>query len=124
MTGVNTVRVGDTSQIDYGQKSNESFPESHQSDFCPSILNSTVLTISLAAFSLFGSYQTVGIDTMRAEIIDKDSTITVPVYDQIIGKPISRVEALKLAKQILERAEQRRIESAEKEAEIGLQFQD
>ena len=40
-----------------------------------------------------------------------------------IGRPISRKEAMRIARQVLEKAERERIELAEREAERGLDWE-
>ncbi len=49
------------------------------------------------------------------------STISL-AFDGVIGRPISRTEALQIARQIIENAEQERIQLAEWEAERGIQW--
>ena len=44
--------------------------------------------------------------------------------EDVIGRPISRVEALRIVRQILEQAERERIEMAEFEAARGIQWED
>ena len=51
------------------------------------------------------------------------STITL-VFDGVIGRPISRPEALQIARQIIESAEQERIQLAEWEAKRGIQWEE
>lgn len=54
----------------------------------------------------------------------RDSVVTVPVYQEIIGRFISRSEALRVANQILAQAEQERLAIAEFEAARGLHWED
>ena len=51
------------------------------------------------------------------------STISL-AFDGVIGRPISRTEALRIARQIIECAEQERIQLAEWEAERGIQWEE
>jgi hypothetical protein len=48
----------------------------------------------------------------------------VPTRDAKIGKPISRAEALQIARQVLENAERERLEFAEWEAQRGLGWEE
>jgi len=45
-------------------------------------------------------------------------------FEEAIGRPITRVQALSIARQILEQAERERIEMAEFEAARGIQWED
>lgn len=54
--------------------------------------------------------------------LDASTAVRFPGY--VIGKPISRMEALRIARQILERAERERIELAEWEAKRGIQWEE
>ena len=51
------------------------------------------------------------------------STISL-AFDGVIGRPISRTEALRIARQIIKCAEQERIQLAEWEAERGIQWEE
>ena len=51
------------------------------------------------------------------------STIAL-AFDGVIGRPISRTEALRIARQIIKCAEQERIQLAEWEAERGIQWEE
>lgn len=51
------------------------------------------------------------------------STISL-LLDGVIGRPISRTEALQIARQIIESAEQERIQLAEWEAKRGIQWEE
>lgn len=51
------------------------------------------------------------------------STI-VSFLDGVIGRPISRTEALQIARQVIESAEQERIQLAEWEAKRGIQWEE
>ena len=53
-----------------------------------------------------------------------DSSTATWVIEGIIGRPISRAEALWISRQVLERAERERIELAEWEAMRGLQWEE
>ena len=52
---------------------------------------------------------------------DASSTVTSMLED-VIGRPISRLEALNIAARILEEAERQRLEIAEREAAHGIQW--
>jgi hypothetical protein len=54
----------------------------------------------------------------------RDSVITVSVYQEIIGRYISRSDALRISSQILEQAEAERLAIAEFEATRGLHWED
>jgi hypothetical protein len=46
------------------------------------------------------------------------------LFEGVVGRPISRAEALRIASQILERAERERLELAEWEAKRGIQWEE
>lgn len=54
----------------------------------------------------------------------RDAVVTVSVYQEVLGRFISRAEALRIARQILEQAEQERLSIAEWEAARGIQWGD
>jgi hypothetical protein len=54
----------------------------------------------------------------------RDNVVTVPVYQEVIGRFITRSEALRVADQILAQAEQERLAIAEFEAARGLRWED
>ena len=54
----------------------------------------------------------------------RDAVVTISVYKEIIGRVVSRSEALQLTRQILIDAEQERLEIAEFEAVRGLQWEE
>ena len=54
----------------------------------------------------------------------RDSSTVTWVLQSVIGRPISRVEALRIAESILERAERERMELAEWEAKRGIQWEE
>ncbi len=53
-----------------------------------------------------------------------DASTIALVLDGVIGRPISRTEALQIARQIIESAEQERIQLAEWEAKRGIQWEE
>ena len=54
----------------------------------------------------------------------RDTAITVRIIQEISGRRISRAEALRIVRQILERANRERIELAQWEARQGIQWED
>jgi len=54
----------------------------------------------------------------------RDAVVTMSVYQEIIGRFVSRSEALKLARQILINAERERLAVAEFEAVRGIQWEE
>lgn len=54
----------------------------------------------------------------------RDVATVALVFENVIGKSISRTEALRIARQIIECAEQERIQLAEWEAERGIQWEE
>lgn len=52
------------------------------------------------------------------------ASTVVLFLDGVIGRPISRTEALQIARQIIESAEQERIQLAEWEAKRGIQWEE
>lgn len=53
----------------------------------------------------------------------RDAATVAWILEDVVGRPISRMEALRIASQILERAERERIELAEWEARRGIQWE-
>lgn len=54
----------------------------------------------------------------------RDAVITMSIYQEVIGRFISRSEALRIARQILVSAEQERLQLAEWEAKRGIQWEE
>ncbi|MGI6139110.1 MAG: hypothetical protein ACOYI9_08750 [Candidatus Hydrogenedentales bacterium] len=52
----------------------------------------------------------------------RDAAVTQTVYQEVLGRFISRTEALQIAREILEEAEQERLAFAEYEAARGIQY--
>jgi hypothetical protein len=50
------------------------------------------------------------------EKVRRDSVMTVSTYQEIVRRHVSRAEALRISRQILENAEQERLELADREA--------
>ncbi|MBN1984633.1 MAG: hypothetical protein JW795_24115 [Chitinivibrionales bacterium] len=73
--------------------------------------------------SLLSSPTTAIPDPWFYEMRRRDASSTVSLFKEAIGKPISRIEALRIARQILEQAEKERIEIAEFEAKRGIQWE-
>jgi hypothetical protein len=54
----------------------------------------------------------------------RDTVVTMSIFQEVIGYAISRSEALRIARHILEQAEQERLALAEFEAVRGIQWGD
>jgi hypothetical protein len=54
----------------------------------------------------------------------RDAAITVSVYQEAIGRLISRSEAMRIAREILDQAERERLMIAEVEAARGIHWED
>lgn len=54
----------------------------------------------------------------------RDAVVTMSVYQEVIGRIVSRSEALRLARQILINAERERLAVAEFEAARGIQWEE
>jgi len=54
----------------------------------------------------------------------RDTVVTMSIFKEVIGHAISRSEALRIARQILEQAEYERLALAEFEATRGIQWSD
>ncbi len=54
----------------------------------------------------------------------RGNIITVSIYQEMVGRRISRSEALAVARQILKQAEEERLFIAEREANQGIQWND
>ncbi|HLA80765.1 MAG TPA: hypothetical protein VJP78_03910 [Thermoleophilia bacterium] len=52
----------------------------------------------------------------------RDASTVAWILEEVIGRPISRAEALRIASQILERAERERMELADWEGNRGIQW--
>ena len=55
---------------------------------------------------------------------DKSKALAEADPGEVVGRPISRFEALRITRQILEEAEQERLALAEYEARRGIQWAD
>lgn len=75
------------------------------------------------AFVLCFTTPTTMIDPWVMERRRRDAVVTMSIYKTIIGRAITRTEALMLASQILKRAEQERLAYAEIEAASGIQWE-
>jgi len=53
----------------------------------------------------------------------RDTSRVAGIFEGVIGRPISRAEALRVASHILEQAERERVELAEWEAQRGVQWE-
>jgi hypothetical protein len=76
------------------------------------------------ALSLAVSPLTAMPDPWLLERRRRDAVVTVSIYQEVIGRVISRSEALQMARQILEQAERERLAFAEFEAARGIQWGD
>lgn len=74
------------------------------------------------AFVLCLAPSTAMIDPWLVERRQRDAVVTMSIYQEVIGRLITRAEALRIASQILERAEQERLAMAESEAARGIQW--
>lgn len=74
------------------------------------------------AFSLAVSSVTAVPDLWLLEKRRRDAVVTMSIYQKIIGRFVSRSEALRIARQILEQAERERLAIAEYEAARGIQW--
>jgi hypothetical protein len=80
----------------------------------------------VAGFSFFMAFSPVTaiVDPWLYDKRRRDSVLTVPVYQEVIGHSISRSGALRIASRILQRAEEERLAIAEFEAGRGLYWGD
>ncbi len=62
-------------------------------------------------------------DPWLAERQRRDSVVTMSIYQEILGRFISRIEAMRIAKEILYRAERERLVIAEYEVTRGIQWE-
>ena len=83
------------------------------------LARSTGLLLCLVASSI-----TAMADPWLTEKRRRDAVVTVSIYQEVIGRPISRFEALQLASQILQQAEWERIDYSDFEAARGIQWGD
>ena len=75
-------------------------------------------------FSLTASPATAVVDTWFIERKRRDAATTVWILHEGVGRPVTRTEALRIARQILERAERERFDITEFEAVRGIQWED
>lgn len=75
------------------------------------------------AFSLAVSPVTAITDPWLVERRRRDAVVTMSIYQEILGRFISRAEALWIAGEILEQAERERLVIAEYEAARGIQWE-
>ena len=80
--------------------------------------------IAGTVLALAASPATATIDYWFWEGRRRDSSTAAWVLGAVIGRPISRAEALRISRQILERAERERMELAEWEAKRGIQWEE
>ena len=83
---------------------------------------SRMTTVAALAFALSFAPSTVVADPWLMEKRQRDAVVTMSVYKEIIGRLITRSEALMIADQILEQAEKERLAIAEIEAANGIQW--
>jgi len=75
------------------------------------------------AFSLAVSPVTAITDPWLVERRRRDAVVTMSIYQEVLGRFISRAEALRIAREILEQAERERLVFAEYEAARGIQWE-
>lgn len=75
------------------------------------------------AFLLAVSPVTAIIDPWLVERRRRDAVVTMSIYQEVLGRFISRAEALRIAREILDRAERERLVIAEYEAARGIQWE-
>lgn len=86
-----------------------------------SLPRTTLAGVGLA-FLLSFAPSTTMIDPWVMERKRRDAVVTMSIYNEVIGRTITRTEALRIASQILIRAEQERFAYAEIEAARGIQW--
>ncbi len=79
--------------------------------------------VSIAAFFALSPFTAIA-DPWLHEKRRRDAIVTMPVYQDVIGRIVSRSEALRLARQILINAERERLAVAEFEAARGIQWEE
>ena len=84
-------------------------------------LSRMTTVVGLACVLSFAPF-TVVTDPWLMEKKRRDAVVTMSIYKEVIGRLITRSEALKIADQILERAEKERLVIAEIEAASGIQW--
>lgn len=89
----------------------------HEKAFMSRMAQIAGLALSLAVSSV-----TAMPDPWLLERRRRDAVVTVSIYKHFIGSFISRSEALRISRQILEQAERERLAVAEYEAARGIQW--
>lgn len=125
--------------LDFASESNESTDMDRYSDFDTNMgtdlsknlwysllrkytqkqITNLTIFLCLAASSI-----TAISDPWLVERRRRDNAITISVYQEVIGKRISRSEALRIARMVLEQAEKERLDYMEFEAARGIQWRD
>lgn len=122
--------MNSTCTPDYSYKSQ--IPETNSTDFwhhrhaqqptkyfnLPHIAKVVGLTISLMVSPI-----TAITDPWLVERRKRDAVLTISIYQEVLGRFISRSEALQIAREILEKAERERLVFAEYEAARGIQWE-
>jgi hypothetical protein len=96
----------------------------------PESLYDTVLDLSHIT-KVAGLALVLGVSTFTAApdlwLLEKrrrDAVVTASIYKEVLGRPISRNEALRISRQILEEAERERLAFAEWESARGIRWED
>lgn len=84
----------------------------------PHIAKAAGFAVSLATSSV-----TAITDPWLIERLQRDAAVTMSIYQEALGHFISRAEALKIAREILEQAEHERFVIAKYEADRGIQWE-
>jgi hypothetical protein len=84
---------------------------------------SQIAKVAGIAISLAVSPVTAISDPWLAERRRRDAVVTMSIYQEVLGRFISRAEALRIAREILDRAERERLDIAEYEAARGVQWE-
>jgi len=99
-----------------------SVPEMHTPEVSLNIFRA--MTMAGISIILAVSPMTAISDPWLQERDQRDAAITISVYRDIIGRPISLSEAKRIARNILVDAERERLQIAENEASKGIQWMD
>lgn len=105
-------------------QSSNTWSSSLHEEYAPDISNNiyrNMITVGLSLLMTFSPITSLA-DPWSIEKNQRDAVVTMTIYHDVIGRSISRNEALRLSRQILEQAEKERLQIAELDAAVGIQW--
>ncbi len=99
------------------------YRESHAQQSAKFLNMPHIANVAGLIFLLTVSPVTAITDPWLVERQRRNSVVTMSIYQEVLGRFISRAEALRIAREILEQAERERLVIAEYEAARGIQWE-